>query len=50
MERHDTIVIGGGQAGLAMSYRLRERGREHLLLDRDRLGGRWHSERWDSLH
>ena len=50
MERHDTIVIGGGQAGLAMSYRLRERGREHLLLERDRLGGRWHSERWDSLH
>jgi putative flavoprotein involved in K+ transport len=50
MERHDTVIIGAGQAGLAMSYHLRERGREHLLLERDRLGGRWHSERWDSLH
>jgi putative flavoprotein involved in K+ transport len=50
MERHDTIVIGGGQAGLAMTHHLRERGREHLLIERDRLGGKWHSERWDSLH
>jgi putative flavoprotein involved in K+ transport len=50
MERHDTIIIGGGQAGLAMSHHLCERGREHLLIERDRLGGKWHSERWDSLH
>lgn len=50
MERHDTIIIGGGQAGLAMCHHLAHRGREHLLLERDRLGGRWHSERWDSLH
>jgi putative flavoprotein involved in K+ transport len=50
VERHDTIIIGGGQAGLAMSYQLRERGRQHLLIERDRLGGKWHSERWDSLY
>jgi putative flavoprotein involved in K+ transport len=50
MERHEKIIIGGGQAGLAMSYQLRQRGREHLLLERDRLGGRWHTERWNSLH
>jgi len=50
VERHDTIIIGGGQAGLAMSHHLRERGREHLLIERERLGGKWHSERWDSLH
>jgi len=50
MERHDTIIIGGGQAGLAMSLHLKRRGREHLLLEREQLGGRWHSERWKSLH
>lgn len=50
MERHDIVIIGGGQAGLAMSYHLTCRGREHVLLERDRLGGRWHSERWNSLH
>ena len=50
MERHETVIIGGGQAGLAMSYHLRERGREHVLVERDRLGGKWHSERWDSLY
>jgi len=50
MERHDIVIIGGGQAGLAMSYHLSQRGREHVLIERDRLGGRWHSERWDSLH
>ncbi len=48
-ERHDTVVIGGGQAGLAMSYHLRERGREHIVLERKRIAERWHSERWDSL-
>ena len=49
MERHETVIVGGGQAGLAMSYHLRECGKEHVLLERDRLGGKWHSERWDSL-
>jgi putative flavoprotein involved in K+ transport len=46
----ETIVIGGGQAGLAMSYHLRQRGREHLILERGRIAERWRSERWDSLH
>jgi putative flavoprotein involved in K+ transport len=49
-EQHDTIVIGGGQAGLAMSYYLRERGREHIVLERTRVAERWHSERWNSLY
>jgi putative flavoprotein involved in K+ transport len=49
-ERHDTVVIGAGQAGLAMSYHLRERGREHIILERKRVADRWHSERWDSLY
>jgi putative flavoprotein involved in K+ transport len=49
VERHDTIVIGGGQAGLAMSYHLQRHGREHVILERGRIAERWHKERWDSL-
>ena len=49
MERTDTIVMGGGQAGLAMSRCLTERGIAHVVLERGRIGERWRSERWDSL-
>ena len=34
LERHDTVVIGGGQAGLAMSYHLQHRGREHIIIEK----------------
>lgn len=48
-ERFDTVVIGAGQAGLAVSTVLHERGIEHVVLERHRVGGRWRTERWDSL-
>lgn len=48
-ERHDTVVIGGGQAGLAMSALLQQRGRDHVVLERRRVGERWRTERWESL-
>jgi putative flavoprotein involved in K+ transport len=48
-ERIDTLVIGGGQAGLAMSYHLKQRGIAHLVLERARIAERWRSERWDGL-
>ncbi|MBN8988245.1 MAG: NAD(P)-binding domain-containing protein [Rhizobiales bacterium] len=48
-ERIDTLVIGGGQAGLVMSYRLKQRGIAHLVLERARIAERWRSERWDGL-
>jgi putative flavoprotein involved in K+ transport len=48
-EQIETIVIGGGQAGLAMSYHLGRLGHEHLVLERERIAERWRSERWDSL-
>ena len=44
-----TLVIGGGQAGLAASRCLSDRGCDHLVLERGRIAERWHSERWDSL-
>jgi putative flavoprotein involved in K+ transport len=45
----ETLIIGGGQAGLAMSEHLSKRGTPHLLVERHRIAERWRSERWDSL-
>jgi putative flavoprotein involved in K+ transport len=49
VERVQTLVIGGGQAGLVMSHRLKQRGVAHLVLERQRIAERWRSERWDGL-
>jgi putative flavoprotein involved in K+ transport len=49
IEQVETVIIGGGQAGLAMSYYLGQLGREHVILERQRVAERWRSERWDSL-
>ena len=49
MRRIDTVIIGGGQAGLAMSRCLSDVGIDHVILERGRVAERWHSERWDSL-
>ena len=49
MRRTDIVVIGGGQAGLAMSRCLAEAGVDHVVLERGRVAERWRSERWDSL-
>ncbi len=48
-EHQDVVVIGGGQAGLAMSSLLQQHGREHVVLERRRIAERWRTERWDSL-
>jgi len=48
-EKVDTLVVGGGQAGLAMSEHLSNCGVPHLVLERHRIAERWRSERWDSL-
>jgi putative flavoprotein involved in K+ transport len=48
-ESIDTLVIGGGQAGLAVSHRLSQRGRRHVVVERARIAERWRTERWDGL-
>src|ERR1700737_3223029 len=48
-ERHETVIVGGGQAGLAMSHHLSRRRRAHVVLERGRVAERWRSERWDAL-
>ena len=48
-ERINTVVIGGGQAGLAISYYLTQQGREHVVLEKDRVGESWRSKKWDSF-
>ena len=48
-EKVDTLVVGAGQAGVAMSEHLSNCGVPHLVLERHRIAERWRSERWDSL-
>ncbi|HET9802077.1 MAG TPA: NAD(P)/FAD-dependent oxidoreductase, partial [Candidatus Acidoferrum sp.] len=50
VEQVETVITGGGHAGLTMSYFLSQRGLEHVVLERGRVGERWISERWDSFH
>ncbi|MEP7302337.1 MAG: NAD(P)-binding domain-containing protein [Caldimonas sp.] len=47
--RTTAVVIGAGQAGLAMSWCLAERSIDHVLLERGEVANTWRTERWDSL-
>jgi putative flavoprotein involved in K+ transport len=49
VENVDTLVVGAGQAGVALSEHLSKSGVPHLVLERHRIAERWRSERWDSL-
>ena len=49
MTEIDTLVVGAGQAGIAMSEHLGRLGIEHLLLEKSRVAEAWRSGRWDSL-
>ncbi|MGW4736399.1 FAD-dependent monooxygenase, partial [Streptomyces shenzhenensis] len=48
-EETEVVVVGAGQAGVAMSEHLRAHGIPHIVLERHRIAERWRSERWDSL-
>jgi putative flavoprotein involved in K+ transport len=47
--RVTTVIIGAGQAGLAASHYLSQRGIDHVVLERGEVANSWRSERWDSL-
>ncbi|GIM90846.1 MSMEG_0569 family flavin-dependent oxidoreductase [Paractinoplanes toevensis] len=50
MNSHYSVaVIGGGQAGLSMSWHLRQRGVDHVVIERERVGHEWRTRRWDSF-
>ncbi len=49
VETTHTLVVGAGQAGVAMSEHLGRRGVDHLVLERGRIAERWRSMRWDTL-
>ena len=48
-EKINTLIVGGGQAGLAMSEHLSNNRVAHLILERERIVERWRTSRWDSL-
>jgi putative flavoprotein involved in K+ transport len=48
-ETYETVIVGGGQAGLATGYHLKQQGRPFVILDAsERVGDPWR-KRWDSL-
>jgi putative flavoprotein involved in K+ transport len=50
MEKVQTIIVGGGQAGLSTSYYLCQMGHEHLILEQaSRAASAWRNDRWDSF-
>ena len=50
VEKFETVIIGGGQAGLSVGYYLKRRGRPFVILDaNERIGGSWRTRTWDSL-
>jgi putative flavoprotein involved in K+ transport len=47
--RRSVAVVGGGQAGLAMSYCLKQRGIDHIVFEKNRVGHEWRERRWESF-
>ena len=45
----DTVIVGGGQAGLGVSYFLQQNGNKHVIFEQGRIGESWLSARWDSF-
>ncbi len=48
-EKVNTVVVGGGQAGVAVSGHLSRAGVGHIVLEKNRIAEAWRTARWDSL-
>jgi len=49
VETVEVLIVGAGQAGLAISHHLGQRGVDHVVLEQGRVGETWRSQRWDSF-
>jgi putative flavoprotein involved in K+ transport len=49
MEHYAVLIVGGGQAGLAMSYCLKQSGIDHLVFEQEKIAYSWRAKRWDSF-
>ncbi len=49
MQHHTVIIVGGGQAGLSISYYLKDRGIDHVIFEKNAIGHAWRNQRWDSF-
>mgnify|MGYP002777031701 CR=1 FL=1 len=50
MNNHYSVaIVGGGQAGLSMSYCLKEKGIDHIIFEKNQIGYAWRAKRWDSF-
>ena len=46
---YPVVIVGGGQAGLSISYCLKERGLDHIIFEKNQIANAWRSQRWDSF-
>lgn len=49
MKHYSVAIVGGGQSGLSISYFLKERGFDHIIFEKNRIGHSWRAKRWDSF-
>lgn len=48
-EHHDVVIVGAGQAGLALSWLLKQDDVDHVLLERDEIAHEWSDSRWENF-
>jgi len=46
---YSVAIVGGGQAGLSMSYCLKERSLDHIVFEKNQVGYSWRAKRWDTF-